>query len=131
MGSVCSGFGLFLFVVSVVCLWYKISFTLKISRPQLTGDPLLPTQLTGDRTQRRPTTTHAATNLQQAYEFYSVLFVHAYASIFKNRWRNPYAYCRKFGETLIKQTSYSRKIILEPSLMLIQRYIVEFDWINE
>ena len=41
MGSVCSGSGLCLFVVSVVCLGHKISFTLEISRPQLTRDPLL------------------------------------------------------------------------------------------
>ena len=42
----------------------KISFTLKISRPQLAGDPLLPIELAGDRTRWRPKSPQAATNLK-------------------------------------------------------------------
>ncbi|XP_050280832.1 uncharacterized protein LOC126721809 [Quercus robur] len=45
-----------------------------------------PTQLTRDRTQQRPTATHAAANLQ-----------------------NPYEFCRKFGETLIKQAQLLKR----------------------
>ena len=42
----------------------KISFTLKISRPQLAGDPLLPIELVGDRTRWRPKSPQASTNLK-------------------------------------------------------------------
>ena len=42
----------------------SLFLSLKISRPQLAGDPLLPTELTGDRTRWRPKSPQAAANLE-------------------------------------------------------------------